>query len=134
MLIEISAADVADFFDKFCREFASFDGRRVGGLFVAPGIALRSDGETQGFATQQDIENYYQSALDRYRSTGCAECRWRDLQVAKISEKSIVATVSWELIAKDMSLLRKWRQAYFISRFSGQLKAYGSAFVSNEQA
>jgi len=94
MLIAISAADIAEFFDKFCREFASFDGRRVGGLFVAPCIALRSDGETQGFATLQDIENYYQSALDRYRTSGCTECRWRDLQVAKISEKSIVATVS----------------------------------------
>ena len=132
MPIEISAADISEFFDRFCREFASFDGRRVGGLFVTPGIALRSDGETQGFASQQEIENYYQSALDHYRSSGCAECRWRDLQVAKISEKSILATVSWDMIAKDMSLLRKWRQAYFIARFTGQLKVYGSAFVSNE--
>jgi hypothetical protein len=132
MSIEISAADIAEFFDKFCREFASFDGRRVGGLFVAPGVALRSDGETQGFATQQDIENYYQSALEHYRSSDCTECKWRDLQVARIGEKSIVATVSWDLIAKDMSPLRKWRQAYFISRFSGQMKIYGSAFVSNE--
>jgi hypothetical protein len=132
MPIEISAAEITEFFDRFCREFASFDGRRVGRLFVTPSIALRSDGETQGFASQREIENYYQSALDRYRSSGCTECRWRDLQVAKIGEKSIVATVSWDLIGKDMSLLRKWRQAYFIARFSGQLKVYGSAFVSNE--
>jgi len=132
VLIEISTADIADFFDTFCREFASFDGRRVGGLFIAPGVALRSDGETQGFATQQDIENYYQSALDHYRSSGCAECRWRDLQVSRISESSILATVSWDLVAKNMSLLKQWRQAYFIARFSGQMKIYGSAFVSDE--
>jgi hypothetical protein len=132
MLIEISAADIAEFFDTFCREFASFDGRRVGGLFVAPGVALRSDGETQGFSTRQDIEDYYQSALDHYRSGGCTECRWRELEVARISEKSVLATVSWDLVAKDTSLLQKWRQAYFIARFSGQMKIYGSAFVSNE--
>jgi hypothetical protein len=132
MPVEISSADVAAFFDKFCSEFLTFDGRQVGKLFVSPGIALRSDGETQGFATQTDIENYYQGALDHYRSSGCTQCSWRNLEVANISEKSILATVSWDLVAKDGSVLRKWRQAYFMSRFSGELKIYGSVFVSNE--
>jgi hypothetical protein len=122
--------DIARFFDAFVEAFATFDGMIVGHLFVAPGVALKQDGTLQGFSTQQDVEAYYQSALDRYRASGCNSCRYSDLETRFLNDKSVTATVTWDLLHDDGSAIGHWRQAYFMSRFAGEWRIFGSAFVS----
>jgi hypothetical protein len=126
----ISAHDLSRFFDRFCEEFATFDGARVAQLFVTPCIALREDGELRGFREQQDVASYYQAALARYRDSGCAACKWSDLHVQRIRQGSVIATVTWDLLQTDISI-RRWRQANFIASFGGKLRIYGSAFAEN---
>jgi hypothetical protein len=125
-----SESEIARFFDGFVEAFATFDGLRVGRLFVAPGVALKRDGTVQGFSTRQDIEAYYQAALDRYRASGCRSCRYSDLDVRFLNDSSVIATASWDLLRADGSAIIHWRQAYFLSRFDGEWCIYGSAFVS----
>jgi len=124
----ISEHDLQDVFDRFREAFATFDGRRVASLFEAPGVALRQDGGLRGFSGTDDIAAYYQSALDRYRAAGCSACTWSDLDVVRIRAGSVVATVTWDLLQGQKSI-RRWRQAYFIARFDGEPRIYGSAFA-----
>ncbi len=125
-----SEKEIVGFFDGFVEAFASFDGRIVGGLFVAPGIALKRDGTLQGFSIQRDIEAYYQAALDRYRASGCRACRYSNLETVFLNERNVVATASWDLLHQDGTVMSNWRQAYFMSRFAGEWRIFGSAFIT----
>ena len=122
--------ETARVFDAFVEAFATFDGTIVGRLFVAPGIALRRDGTLQGFSNQGDIEAYYQRALDHYRASGCVSCRYSNLETRLLNDDSVIATASWDLLHRDGSVIGHWRQAYFMTRFGGRWRIFGSAFVS----
>lgn len=125
-----SENEIAEFFDGFVEAFATFDGKTVGGLFVAPGVALKRDGTLQGFSIQQDVEAYYQAALDHYRTSGCGACRYANLETRFLNERSVIATASWDLLREDGTVISHWRQAYFMARFASGWRIFGSAFVS----
>ncbi|MGE0768309.1 MAG: hypothetical protein AB7L90_17775 [Hyphomicrobiaceae bacterium] len=125
---ELSHRDLSDFFDRFCSRFSTFDGAEVAKLFKAPGVALREDGTLRCFIEPHDIATYYQSALDNYRAAGCVACRWSDLEVQILRKGSVVASVTWDLLATG-SAIRRWRQAYFMALFDGEPLIYGSAFA-----
>jgi hypothetical protein len=125
-----SEKQIVAFFDRFVEAFATFDGAIVGHLFAAPGIALRRDGSLQGFSSQQDVNAYYQSALDRYRASSCRSCRYTDLATSFLNDTTVIATATWDLLGKDGSVMSHWRQAYFLSVFGREWRAFGSAFVS----
>jgi hypothetical protein len=122
--------ELARLFDRFVEAFAGFEGRRVGALFVAPGVALRRDGTLLGFATQRDIEDYYQAALDRYRAAGCCACRYLDLATHAPGGDVVVATATWELLDGSGAVTARWRQTYFLMRQTGEWRIFGSAYVS----
>ena len=125
-----SEKEIAKFFDSFVEAFATFDGKTVGDLFVAPGVALKRDGTLQGFSIQRDVEAYYQATLDHYRASGCRACRYGSLETRFLNDRSVVATVSWDLLREDGTVINHWRQAYFMSRFASDWRIFGSAFVS----
>jgi hypothetical protein len=122
--------EITEFFDRFVEAFATFDGKIVGGLFVAPGVALKRDGALQGFSTQQDVEAYYHAALDHYRASGCRACRHANLETRFLNDRSVIATANWDLLRQDGTVMSHWRQAYFMARFAGDWRIFGSAFVS----
>ncbi len=123
--------EIRQVFDDFAGAFATFDGRRVGRLFAAPGIALRQDGSLLGFSTHSDVERYYQTALDSYRNAGCKSCTYADLDIQFLNTSTAVATATWDLVREDGAIVRRWRQAYFMSRIDGAWRIFGSAFVSS---
>jgi hypothetical protein len=130
-MIRIAAEnEIARFFDGFVEALATFDGTIVGRCFMTPGVALKRNGTVQGFSTQQDVEAYYQAALDRYRASGWRGCRYSDLEIRFLNDRSAIATASWELLREDGSTISRWRQAYFMSQFGSAWRIYGSAFVS----
>lgn len=124
-------ADISRLFDRFVEDFASFQGSAVARHFVVPGVALRRDGTLRGFAALDEIAVYYQDALDRYRAAGCQSCRYENLEVDVLGETSAVAKVSWDLLAKDGSVVGHWRQAYFLLRQGADWRIFGSAFMTD---
>jgi len=126
MVDHASAKEISRFFDRFVEAFATFDGTVVGRLFVAPGVALKQDGTLQGFSSQEDVEAYYQAALDHYRASGCRSCRYSNLEIRFLNDRSVIATASWDLLHQDGSVINHWRQAYFMSRFGGEWRIFRS--------
>jgi hypothetical protein len=118
-------------FDRFVEAFETFDGTIVGSLFIAPGVALKRDGTLQGFPVQQDIVAYYQTALDNYRASDCCGCRYSQLKIDFLNERSAVATATWDLLRRNDSVISHWRQAYFMTLSAGNWRIFGSAFVSD---
>jgi hypothetical protein len=108
--------EVAEFFDRFVTAFGSFDGAQVAGLYAVPGVALRGDGSIQCLQSRPEIERFFQKALDGYRRDGCHACRYKDLESVPLGGRSALGTVSWELLRRDGSVLREWRQSYNLVR------------------
>jgi hypothetical protein len=100
------------YFDRFAMAFATFDGAQVAGLFATPGVALRRDGSLIALTTRDDVVRYYQAALERYRRDGCQSCRWSQLTVTPMGRRSLLATVTWDLLREDGTILTRWRQSY----------------------
>jgi hypothetical protein len=110
MLDSASEKEIALFFDGFVEAFSTFDGTAVGRLFVAPGVAL--------------------SEMERYRASGCRSCHYSNLETHFLNDKTVIATASWDLLHQNGSVISRWRQAYFLSRFGREWRIFGSAFVS----
>lgn len=121
------AARAKAFFDRFANAFASFDAANLAELFATPGVALRRDGSIVALTARDDVLRYYQVALDRYRRDGCRSCRWTDLEVTAMGARSMLATVTWDLLREDGSVLSRWRQSYSLSDDDGGPRVFASA-------
>ena len=119
---------VGEFFDRFVEAFASFSGSRVAALYHVPGIALRGDGSIQCLQSRAEVEGFFQRALDGYRRDGCRAARFKDLDVVEMGGRSVLGTVTWELLRDDGSVLRQWRQSYNLVRLDAGWQAFASTY------
>jgi hypothetical protein len=112
-----SQAQAEAFFGRFADGFRTFEAGRIAALFVTPGVTLRRDGSIVALTSEQDVLRYYQAALDHYHHDGCRSCRWSQLTVSRIGRRCLLATVTWELLRDDLTLLTSWRQSYSLTTF-----------------
>jgi hypothetical protein len=119
-------SEVTAFFDEFVQVFPTFDGARIADRYGLPYLAIRADGSTESFATHGAIAEYFQRIVDGYQARGCSACRYRDLEVVPAGRSAALATVTWELLRGDGSLLSSWRESYNLVRSAGLLKAFVS--------
>ena len=121
--IEIAARK---FFDDFSTVFATFSGPRIAERYVAPYLAIRSDGSSEVFNTSESIAAYFQRIVDGYHARGCRVCRYRDLAVVPIGSAAALGTVTWELCETDGALVTSWRESYNLVFSDGGMKAAAS--------
>lgn len=129
--MEPSLTDLATaraYFDRFARAFATFDGTQVAYLFATPGVALRTDGSLIPLTTREDVVRYYRTALERYHRDGCRSCTWSELAVTPMGRRSLLATVTWNLVREDGTVFTRWRQSYSLRNMQDrEPKAFASA-------
>jgi len=119
-------ATTEDFFNEFDQAFTSFDGVNVAARYSAPYLAVRVDGSSECFASGTAIAGYFQRILDSYRQKGCRCCRHRDLRVVEAGKAAVFATVTWDLLRDDNSVLKSWRESYNLVLAGTKLKACAS--------
>jgi hypothetical protein len=115
------------FFDRFVAAFATFDAARIADLFVTPGVALREDGSIVALPTREDVICYYQAAIGNYHRKGCRSCRWARLEITPIGRRSMLATVTWDLLREDGNIMVTWRQSYNLTDTDDGPKVFASA-------
>ena len=115
-----------DFFNDFDLAFTTFDGMIVAARYAAPYLAVRADGSSGCFGFDSAIAAYFQRVLDSYHHRGCRSCRHRELRVVEAGHAATFATVSWDLLREDNSILRSWRESYTLVLAGSKLKACAS--------
>ena len=118
--------EVAAFFDGFVEAFRTFSGARIATLYLVPNVALRGDGSVGCLQSRADVERFFQAAVDGYYGDGCRSCRFKDLDVVPIGRRAALATVTWELLREDKTVLKVWRQSYNLVRVAGGLQVLAS--------
>ena len=115
-----------DFFEGFNVVFATFSGPKIAERYVAPYLAIRSDGSSEAFTSAESIGEYFQRIVDDYYSRGCRICRYRDLVVVPIGSAAALGTVTWELCRADGTPVTAWRESYDLVLLDGRMKAAAS--------
>jgi hypothetical protein len=120
--------EIATFFDDFVEAFGTFNGGRIAARYFVPGVALRGDGSIQSLESRAEVERFFQSAVDSYRRDGCRGTRFKDLDVVPMGGRSVLGTVTWELLREDRTALRHWRQSYNLVRVEGGWQILASTY------
>ena len=121
-------AEVSRFFDDFVDAFGTFDGARIATRCFVPGIALRGDGSIEPLQTRAEVERFFQAAVDSYHRDGCRGIQWRDPDIVSMGGRSALATVTWDLLRQDGTVLRHWRQSYNLVRVETGWQVFASTY------
>ena len=126
MAPRIAEADARTFFDTFAEDFRTFDGALIAQRYLAPYLAFHSPTSIQVFTSQAEIAGYFQEVLDGYHAQGCRSCRYSELVTHPLGEGCVVATVTWALLAEDLSVVSAWRESYNLCLVGARLKVFAS--------
>jgi hypothetical protein len=116
MSAQVLHDEVAGFFDSFVEAFRAFSGAGIATLYFVPGVALRGDGSIQCLTSRADVEHFFQAALDGYYRDGGRAIRFDNLDVLPMGGRSVLGTVTWQLLGENGSVLKEWRQSYNLVR------------------
>lgn len=122
----IQQKEIQQFFESFATDFSQFSGKLIAERYATPCIALNADGRLSGFSTREQVSEYFQGHLDRYRSQGCRACRFLDLETVPLGTQSSLVTVTWQLLAADGSIASSWRESYNLRRTALGLQVFAS--------
>ncbi|HMY28972.1 MAG TPA: hypothetical protein PK211_08345, partial [Agitococcus sp.] len=101
----ITEQDLHQFFQAFCQDFASFNGKKIAERYATPYISLNADGVLKLLASVDDIANYFQNYLNQYREQGCSDCRYDDLSFVLLGAHRVVVSVTWQLYNPQQQLV-----------------------------
>lgn len=118
--------EAAEFFDEFVVAFASFDGAEIAQRYVVPYVAMHADGSMECFAEPAHIAAYFQRVVDAYGAKGCRSCRYKEMAVVPLGQRCLLATVTWELLYEDQTVLGVWRESYNLCRMGRAWKIFAS--------
>lgn len=119
-------SSIQKFFDEFVQAFRSFDGKTIAERYLAPYLAFHADRPAEVFLSRADTAAYFQRIVDEYHAKGCRSCRYDGLEVAPIGNECALATVTWELLAKDLTVLGTWRESYNLCFVQDRLLVFTS--------
>ena len=78
------------------------------------------------FQSRAQIAAYFQQVLDAYRDGGCRACRYQDLAIVPIGAESLLASVTWELLAEGGAVMKHWRESYNLHVTKDGLRVFAS--------
>lgn len=108
--------EVQRFFDDFVEAFSAFDGPRIAQRYAVPYAAVNAQGTWRRFGNAGETGDYFQGVVTQYHREGCRSCRFHSLEVLALGPHGALATVTWELLREDASVLSAWRESYSLVR------------------
>ena len=114
------------FFEEFVDAFRSFNGTTIAERYLAPYLAFHTDGSAQVFMSSAETGAYFQRIVDEYHARGCRSCRYKDLAVVPLGKSCALGTVTWELLAEDLSVVSAWRESYNLCLVEGRFMVFTS--------
>ena len=118
--------DIKDFYDRFVKDFSSFDGQLIASRYMTPYTAVSRDGDLWLCQTTYELVEYFQSLLDRHSSQGVVRCTYEDLQFATVGNRCFLATVTWSMLDNKDQIVSNWRESYNLIQTDGGLKIFTS--------
>jgi hypothetical protein len=126
--LEALTEELSLFFEQYNQAFASIDGERIAALYHAPTVTMRADGSIHCLQAREELARFFRGVAESYRREGYRNGRFKNLQIVPIGGRSALATMDWELLRGDGSVIRQWRQSYNIVRVGTAWRILVSTF------
>ena len=120
--------DVKAFFEKYGREFDNRDWAAFTALLHEPFFTVRGDGSAHLLPSRDEARRFFENVSSEWRQDGYERCVTSNYEMMLLGRYSRLATFDWELLRKDESVLRKWRQSYQLILVQRKWKVLSSTF------
>ena len=108
--------EVRHFFDAFVAAFATFDGALIARRYAPPYAVVDAAGAWRRLDSALEIASHFQDIVTQYHQRGCRSARFAALQVQPLGTHGALASVTWQLLRADASVLDAWRESYTLVR------------------
>ena len=115
-------SEISNFFNDYTKLFDARDGTGIAAYYHAPSISMRADASVHVYRSHQEVREFFQAVADRYYAEGQRGSRFVDLGVRLLGAKSVLATLEWQMLGVDGSIIRKWSQSYNLIRSDDRWK------------
>ena len=126
------AEQVRRFFETYAK---TFDSISIGGaaqfvqLYHAPSVTVRGDGSVHCLQSRDEQQAFFQKVADGYYREGYrGGGPFSNLDVVAIGTRCALATMDWELLREDKTVIRRWRQSYYLLRVGTEWRVLASTF------
>ncbi|MFL0800518.1 MAG: nuclear transport factor 2 family protein [Agarilytica sp.] len=117
-----------EFFQIYNETFDSGDMEAFSKLFNEPFLSVRPDGSVESMTTNNLAKDFFTKVLALWKNEGYKYFATKDYDVTPIGNKSMLVTLTWELLDKNRALIREWRQSYNLLDRNGEWKVITSTF------
>jgi hypothetical protein len=118
---------IKKFFDDYVQAWG--DWTTVAMLYHAPSITVRGDGSIHCFQSKEELQKFFQGVGEAYsREADLGPGRYHSLAVQPIGARSALATLTWQMVRTDGSVVREWRQSYNLVRIDGRWQILAATF------
>ena len=121
-------SEIKKFLNDYTSAFALVDGAAIARCYHAPSITMRDDGSVHVLETRQQLEAFFQAVAQKYFDEGRQNARFSDLALQPIGSKSVLATMQWQQIRADGSVIHSWWQSYNLIYVDGRWQIFASTF------
>jgi hypothetical protein len=127
---DLKISEISEFLNNYTKLFDARDSATIAKYYHAPSISMRADASVHVFQTREELQDFFQVVADRYYAEGQRRSGFVDLDVRPIGSKSVLATLEWQMLREDGSLIRTWRQSYNLIRPDGRCQILASTIHS----
>ena len=115
--------ETGKFLNDYVRHWYAGDWIAVAALYHVPCITMRGDGSVHCFQSSKELQEFFQGVGAGYDKEGnLGPGRYHSLMTQPIGARSLLATLTWQMVQKDGSIIREWRQSYNFVRIDGRLQ------------
>ena len=126
MAVQELSKEVLAFVESYMRVFDTFDSVRIAAFYHIPCVTARADGSVHYLPNEEDLRSFFQKVVDTYQQEGWRRFRFRDLEVTAIGARSALASLDWEMLRGDGTLVRRRRHSYNLLRSDTEWKILAS--------
>jgi len=120
--------EVRRFFETYATTFASIDGAAIANLYHAPCVTVRGDGSVLCLQSRDEVQAFFQKVADGYYREGFRGGPFANLDAITIGTRSALATMDWQMLREDKTMIRRWRQSYNLLRVGTEWRILASTF------
>jgi hypothetical protein len=125
---ETLSESVRNFLAAYIQAFDARDGNQIAILYHAPCVTVRGDGSIHCLQSRGEVQAFFQQVADTYYRDGYRSSRFMNLEVVAIGARSALASLEWEMLRGDGTVLRRWNQSYNLVRVEDGWKILVSTF------
>ena len=111
----MSDPPIERFFETYAERYMASDADEIAAMYEVPFLAVR-EGRAIHLGDREAVREHLAALMEAYRNAGATRATIAELQVTQLDRSSVIATVRWNALTADGTLLRDFTTSYQMLR------------------